>query len=119
MEQEMRIQPVIPRSPRTPFLTITNYTHPETGATLPLNNKTYFILSMIVYMMNKIIQNIPYRRNSKHYSINILISIQGQWVSRYLENRTYLEIAPKKIKNIEINNYKTAKNSAKQRKAGG
>jgi len=52
--REMRIQPVIPRSPRTPFLTITNYTHPETGATLPLNNKTYFILSMIVYMMNKI-----------------------------------------------------------------
>ena len=50
----MRIQPVLPRSPHKPFLTQTTYIHPETAQTLMLNNKTYFILSMIVYLMNTI-----------------------------------------------------------------
>jgi len=52
--REMRIQPVIPNSPRKPFLIKTYYTHPENGASLPLNNKTYFMLSMIIYLMNTI-----------------------------------------------------------------
>lgn len=41
-----------------PFLKQTTYTCPSTGNTLPLNNKVYFILSMILFFMNKI--------NSKH-----------------------------------------------------
>lgn len=52
--REMRIQPVIPNSPHRPFLSNTFYTHPETGASLRLNNKAYFMLSMIIYLMNTI-----------------------------------------------------------------
>jgi len=52
--REMRIQPVIPRTPHKPFLNQIEYIHPENGWSLPLNNKTYFMLSMIVYLMNTI-----------------------------------------------------------------
>ena len=52
--REMRIRPVIPQSPHNPFLTQINYKHPESGSTLPLNNKSYFMLSMITYLMNTI-----------------------------------------------------------------
>ena len=51
---EMQIQPMIPRSTHHPFLSQTNYVSPETGQTLPLNNKTYFFLSMVIYLMNYI-----------------------------------------------------------------
>lgn len=56
--REMRIQPAIPRNPRKPFITQTIYICPTSGMALPLNNKTYFILSMVIYLMNSI--------NSKH-----------------------------------------------------
>ncbi len=52
--REMRIQPIIPRSSRKPFISQLTYTFPETGMSLPLNNKAYFILSMIIYLMNTI-----------------------------------------------------------------
>lgn len=52
--REMQIQPMIPRSTHHPFLSQTNYVSPETGQTLPLNNKTYFFLSMVIYLMNYI-----------------------------------------------------------------
>lgn len=52
--KEMQIQPIIPNSPKITFITITNYTCPNTGKTLSLNNKVYFILSMILYFMNTI-----------------------------------------------------------------
>jgi abortive infection bacteriophage resistance protein len=52
--REMRIQPVIPIRPDKPFLTQTKYINPDTGLSLPLNNKTFFMLSMIVYLMNTI-----------------------------------------------------------------
>lgn len=52
--REMRIQPTIPRNPRNPFLSQINYQHPETGVVMQLNNKSYFILSMIIYLMNTI-----------------------------------------------------------------
>jgi len=52
--REMRIQPIIPNAPHQTFLNQTTYSHPETGNQLPLNNKTYFILSMILYLMNTI-----------------------------------------------------------------
>ena len=56
--REMRIQPVIPRKPHNPFIRQTTYNCPMSGLKLPLNNKTYFILSMVVYLMNII--------NSRH-----------------------------------------------------
>lgn len=52
--REMQIQPVIPLSSRNPFINQTTYTSPTTGATLPLNNKSYFILSMVIYFLNTI-----------------------------------------------------------------
>ncbi len=56
--REMRIQPVVPRNPHNEFIKQTTYHCPVSGLLSPLNNKTYFILSMIVYLMNTI--------NSKH-----------------------------------------------------
>lgn len=52
--REMQIQPIIPRNPHHPFINQTSYISPETGQSLPLNNKTYFIMSMVVYLMNTI-----------------------------------------------------------------
>lgn len=52
--REMQIQPIIPRNPHRPFINQTSYISPETGQSLPLNNKTYFILSMVIYLMNTI-----------------------------------------------------------------
>jgi abortive infection bacteriophage resistance protein len=52
--REMQIQPIIPRNPHHQFITQTKYFSPITGELLLLNNKTYFILSMIIYLMNTI-----------------------------------------------------------------
>lgn len=52
--KEMQIQPVIPLSPKQPFLKQTTYTCPSTGYTLPFNNKVFFIVSMIIFFMNTI-----------------------------------------------------------------
>ena len=52
--REMRIQPVIPLNPHKPFLKQVKYFNPELKLALPLNNKTYFMLSMIIYLMNSI-----------------------------------------------------------------
>lgn len=52
--REIQIQPMIPRHTYRPFITQTSYVSPETNQTLPLNNKTYFILSMVIYLMNTI-----------------------------------------------------------------
>jgi abortive infection bacteriophage resistance protein len=54
----MRIQPMIPRNPRKPFINKATYIPSEAGVERSLNNKTYFILSMIIFLMNTI--------NSKH-----------------------------------------------------
>lgn len=52
--REMQIQPIIPRNPHHPFINQTRYVSPDSGELLLLNNKTYFILSMIIYLMNTI-----------------------------------------------------------------
>lgn len=52
--KEMQIQPIIPNFPKKTFITKTYYTCPNTGKVLPLNNRVYFILSMILYFMNTI-----------------------------------------------------------------
>lgn len=52
--REMRIQPTIPRNPRHSFINQKSYTPLESRQTLPLNNKTYFILSMVIYLMDTI-----------------------------------------------------------------
>jgi len=53
--KEMRIQPIIPRNPRNQFIIQTNYLSPdESGTPRALNKKAYFILSMIIYLMNVI-----------------------------------------------------------------
>jgi abortive infection bacteriophage resistance protein len=52
--REMRIQPIIPRNPHHPFLNTTAYQHPDLNRLMPLNNKAYFILSMVLYLMNTI-----------------------------------------------------------------
>jgi abortive infection bacteriophage resistance protein len=71
--REMRIQPVIPRSHNIAFLNQTNYIHPGTGSSIPLNNKTYFIISMIVYLMNTINPKHTIQDNSDHCSVNTQI----------------------------------------------
>ena len=52
--REMQIQPIVSRNPHRKFLNQTSYISPETGQSLPLNNKTYFVLSMVIYLMNTI-----------------------------------------------------------------
>ena len=52
--KEMRIQPIIPRNPHNQFIIQTNYLSPESGTPRALNKKAYFILSMIIYLMNVI-----------------------------------------------------------------
>ena len=52
--RELRIQPLIPYTPIMQFLNQTTYSHTETGCRLPMNNKVYFVLSMIIYLMNTI-----------------------------------------------------------------
>ncbi len=52
--REMQIQPIIPRHPHRPFLTCTHFISPATGLPSPLNNKAYFILSMVIYLMDTI-----------------------------------------------------------------
>ncbi len=52
--REMQIQPTIPRNPYNTFIKQISYVSPESGQSLPLNNKTYFILSMVIYLMNTI-----------------------------------------------------------------
>lgn len=51
--REMQIQPIIPRKPHHDFMTQASYLSQE-GLVLPLNNKFYFILSMVIYLMNTI-----------------------------------------------------------------
>jgi abortive infection bacteriophage resistance protein len=50
--KDLRIRPAIPHKPHFPFLSKTTYSHTETKEELLLNNKTYFAISMIVYLMN-------------------------------------------------------------------
>jgi len=52
--KEMQIQPIIPHAPKLPYIIQTTYICPETGKVLPLNNKVYFLLSMLVFLMNTI-----------------------------------------------------------------
>ena len=52
--REMQIQPTIPRHPHRPFINSTSYISPDTGQSSPLNNKAYFILSMVIYLMDTI-----------------------------------------------------------------
>jgi abortive infection bacteriophage resistance protein len=52
--KEMRIQPLIPRSSKIQFVNQTTYTSLATGLSSPINDKTYFILSMVIYLMNSI-----------------------------------------------------------------
>lgn len=51
--REMQIQPIIPRNPHHPFINLTSYIS-ELSKSLPLNNKSYFMLSMVIYLMNTI-----------------------------------------------------------------
>lgn len=52
--REMQIQPMIPRKPHKTFLNETYYISSETGQSFQMNNKTWFILSMVIYLMNTI-----------------------------------------------------------------
>jgi abortive infection bacteriophage resistance protein len=61
----MRITPVIPASPRFTFLNHTIVFHPTTG--LPNNNRTYFLLSMLIYLLNIV--------NPKHAFKNKLLKL--------------------------------------------
>jgi abortive infection bacteriophage resistance protein len=65
--KDLRIQPNIPQNPHFPFLTKTTYTHSETQKELQLNNKAYFVISMIIYLMNII--------NPKHKIIEKFMSL--------------------------------------------
>lgn len=53
--RDMRIQPVIPFNPRNPWLSNTSIA----------NNKTYFVLSMIVYLLNTINPNHSFKSRFK------------------------------------------------------
>lgn len=55
--REMQIQPVVPKHSHRPFINQTSYISSETGQSLLLNNKMYFFLSMIIYLMSTINPN--------------------------------------------------------------
>ncbi len=55
----MRISPAVPVTPLFTFLNHTIIYHPTTG--LPNNNRTYFLLSMIIYLLNSINPNHTFR----------------------------------------------------------
>lgn len=65
--REMQIQSIIPRHTQNPFINQASYISPETGQRLPLNNRTYFILSMVIYLMNTI--NLKHTIQSKFKSL--------------------------------------------------
>ena len=67
--KEMQIQPIIPHAPKQPFINQTSYTCPDTGKSLPLNNKVYFILSMMLFLMDTINPN-----NSIHTKFKALLA---------------------------------------------
>ncbi|MDD2963136.1 MAG: Abi family protein [Bacteroidales bacterium] len=52
--REMQIQPAIPRNSSRPFIKYLNEIPTETGHSMLLNNKVYFFLSMIIYLMESI-----------------------------------------------------------------
>ena len=56
--REMQIQPVVPRNSSRPFIKQLYSTPTETGRFSLLNNKVFFFLAMIIYLMDSI--------NSKH-----------------------------------------------------
>jgi len=64
--KRMRIQPMIPLSPLNPFLSITTLPNLQRGGTpLRLNDRVYFMLSMIAYILNTINPNHTYREKLK------------------------------------------------------
>lgn len=50
----MSISPKIPLTPANPWLTITTIPHTITGAPISLNNRSYFLISMILYLLNTV-----------------------------------------------------------------
>lgn len=53
--KRMSIQPQIPHSPSRPFITITSLPNPNpSGRPWRINDRTYFILSMIIYLLGVI-----------------------------------------------------------------
>jgi len=50
----MQIQPIIPKNPGYRFIEEIRYRSSKTGLYALLNNKTYFILAMVIYLMNTI-----------------------------------------------------------------
>jgi len=59
----MRISPNIPTTPRFPWISITTLPNPLAGGPpLNLNNRLYFILSMVIYLLNTISPNQSFKR---------------------------------------------------------
>lgn len=50
----MRISPSIPVHPNNAWLSVVNNINPENGRVSAINNKTYYILSMIIYLLGTI-----------------------------------------------------------------
>lgn len=60
--RNMSIAPAIPTSPINPFISITTLPNPDLNQPLiDLNNRTYYILSMIIYLLNIINPNHPFK----------------------------------------------------------
>ena len=48
------ISPKLPRTPRHQFLNTTSIIHPTNGTTIYLNKKTYYLCSILIYILNTI-----------------------------------------------------------------
>lgn len=63
----LRISPKVPASPLKPWISTTTTPHSITGKTVSLHNRTYFLLVMIMYLLNTV--------NPKHTFKNKLITL--------------------------------------------
>ncbi|WDF67143.1 Abi family protein [Sphingobacterium oryzagri] len=53
----MRITPVIPTNPGKTWLTTLEMTNSITGESIPVNNRTYYLLSMVIYLLQVVNPN--------------------------------------------------------------
>ncbi|MEN5058888.1 Abi family protein [Sphingobacterium kitahiroshimense] len=65
----MRITPIMPTSPKNKWLTTTDIKNSMTGKSSPVNNRTYYLLSMMIYLL----EIINPRHSFKDKFIDLLI----------------------------------------------
>jgi hypothetical protein len=77
----MSITPQIPNNPSYQWLNNITVVDDRTGAVKPINNRFYYVASMVIYLLNIILLILTTRFLSglKNYYRNIKPSIPDQW----------------------------------------